>query len=117
METKEEYIIDAKGKRIGKVATEAATVLLGKNSTGFVKNTAAPVVVKITNARLLDIQERRTKEEFQRYSGYPGGRKIETLGRLAARRGYAEVLRRVIGGMLPKNKLHKIRMHNLEITE
>lgn len=112
-----EYIIDAKGKRLGRVATEAASVLLGKDSPEFAKNTVLPVTVKITNARLLDIRERRTKEIFQTYSGYPGGRKVETLGHLAARRGYGEVLRRVVSGMLPKNKLHKLRMHNLLITE
>ena len=112
-----EYIIDAKGKRLGRVATEAASVLLGKDSPAFAKNVVSAVTVKITNARLLDIKERRSKEIFQTYSGYPGGRKEETLGHLAARRGYGEVLRRVIGGMLPKNKLHKPRMHNLVISE
>ena len=116
MEQKE-FVIDAKGRRLGKVATEAATILLGKNSPDFSKNVPAPVTVKITNARLLDISEKRATEEFQTYSGHPGGRKTETLGHLAVRRGYDEVLRRVIGGMLPKNKLHKVRMHNLEITE
>lgn len=114
---KKEYSIDAKGKRIGHVATEAARVLLGKDSPHFVKNVAAPVTVKIANARLLDITDKREQEEFQTFSGYPGGRKVETLGHLAKRRGHSEVLRRVIGGMLPKNKLHKVRMHNLEITE
>ena len=112
-----EYTIDAKGKRIGKVATEAASILLGKNSPDFAKNIAAPVTVKISNARLLDITEKRGGETFQTYSGYPGGLKTETLSHLATRRGHTEVLRRVIGGMLPKNKLHKVRMSNLEIAE
>lgn len=114
---KKEYTIDANGKRLGRVATEAASVLLGKNSPDFTKNTAAAVSVKITNASKLDISESRAGEIFQTYSGYPGGRKEETLGHLAARRGYGEVVRRVVGGMLPKNKLHKVRMKNLEVTE
>lgn len=113
---KKEYIIDATNKRIGRVATEAATVLLGKNSPDFTKNLVAPVSVKITNASNLDISERREKEEFQTYSGYPGGRKVETLGHLTGRRGHNEMLKRVISGMIPKNKLHKLRMHNLEIS-
>ena len=116
METKE-HIIDAKGKRIGHVATEAASVLLGKDSPTFAKNVVAPVTVKISNARLMDVTEKRMTDTFQRYTGYPGGRRVETLGHLAERRGYSEVLRRVIGGMLPKNKLHKPRMHNLLISE
>jgi large subunit ribosomal protein L13 len=114
---KKEYIIDATNKRLGRVATEAASVLLGKNTTHFAKNVVEPIVVKITNAQKLDISEKRAKEEFQSYSGFPGGRRVETLGHLGTRLGYGEVVRRVISGMLPKNKLHKLRMHNLEVTE
>jgi len=114
---KKEFIIDAKGKRLGRVATEVATVLLGKTSPDFSKNVIAPVHVRVENVSLLDISEKREIEEFQTYSGYPGGRKVETLGHLARRQGYAEVLRRVVNGMLPKNKLQSLRMKNLEITE
>lgn len=115
--TTREYTIDAAGKRLGKVATEAAHVLLGKDQVDFAKHLATEVIVKIENASKLDINEKRANEEFQTYSGYPGGRKIETLGHLASRRGYSEVVRRVVGGMLPKNKLHKVRMKNLVVTE
>ncbi len=114
---KKEYIIDAKGKRLGRVATEAASVLLGKNSTSFAKNVVQDVIVKIQNASQLDINEKRAAMEFQNYSGYPGGRKVETLDHLAGRRGYSEVVRRVVSGMLPRNKLHDVRMHNLEVSE
>lgn len=114
---KKEYIIDASNKRLGRVATEAASVLLGKNTTHFAKNVVEPVAVKITNAHLLDITEKRGSMEFQTYSGYPGGRRVETLSHLAKRLGYSEVVRRVVSGMLPKNKLHSPRMRNLEVTE
>ena len=114
---KKEYTIDAKNKRLGRVATEAASLLLGKNSTDFARHIAVPVTVKISNVSALDISEKRAQEIFQRYSGYPGGRKEETLGHLAKRLGYTEVMRRVIAGMIPKNKLHKVRMKNLEISE
>ena len=116
MENKE-YTIDAKGKRLGRVATEAASILLGKDSTSFAKHVAVPVSVKINNVSELDISEKRSQEIFQRYTGYPGGRREETLGHLAKRRGYTEVVTRVIAGMIPKNKLHKVRMNNLEISE
>ena len=114
---KKEYTIDATNKRLGRVATEAASVLLGKNTTHFAKNIVEPVTVKIVNASQLDISEKRGTEEFQRYSGYPGGRHVETLAHLAKRRGYEEVLKRVVSGMLPKNKLHKLRLQNLVVTE
>lgn len=112
-----EHVIDAAGKRLGRVATEAAHTLLGKDRPDVEKHIVAPVTVKIVNVSKLDISEKRAEEEFQTYSGYPGGRRIETLGHLGGRRGYAEVVRRVVAGMLPKNKLHKPRMKQLLITE
>ncbi len=110
--------IDAEGKRLGAVATEAARVLLGKHSPQFARHIAFPVEVKVVNARLLDISEKkRTQEVYKTYSGYPSGQKVETLGHLAERRGYGEALRRTVSGMLPKNKLRSVRMKNLSIQE
>ncbi len=114
---KKEYTIDAAGKRLGRVATEVASILLGKNTTHFAKNIVEPVQVKVVNASKLDISEKRGTEEFQSYSGYPGGRRVETLSHLAQRLGFGEVVKRVVGGMIPRNKLHTKRMHNLEVTE
>lgn len=113
-----EYTIDAQGKRLGVVAAEAAVALLGKRSPEFARHIAFPTAVTIVNTRLLDISEKKRKQEvYKTYSGYPGGQRIETLGHLVERRGYGEVLTRTIGGMLPKNKLHKIRMKSLSIKE
>ena len=117
-ETQREYSIDAKGMRLGRVATEAASVLLGKNSPDVEKRVVAPVTVTITNASQMDINDKRAESTiFQTYSGHPSGQRSETLGHLAKRRGYEEVLRRVIGGMLPKNRLFKLRMKNLIVKE
>lgn len=112
-----EYTIDATGKRLGDVTTQVARYLLGKDSADFARHTVAPVQVTVTNARMLDIPERKRQEIYQRYSGHPGGRKEETLDHLANRMGYSEVVRRSILNMLPKNKLQKPRMKNLIVTE
>lgn len=114
---KKSYTIDATGKRLGRIATEAAKVLIGKDSVQFAKNVVPDVTVTIENASKLDVSTKRAEMEFQSYSGFPGGRRVETLGHLATRRGYAEVVRRVVSGMLPKNKLHAVRMKNLIVTE
>lgn len=114
---KKEYVINAEGKRLGRVATEAASVLLGKNSPDFTKNEIAEVNVVIENASKMDIPEARKNETYQTYSGYPGGLRSETLAHLGKRLGFAEVLRRSITGMLPKNKLRKPTLHNLKIKE
>lgn len=115
--TNREYKIDAAGKRLGIIATEAAHVLLGKNSPDFTKNLVAPVTVTISNVSKLDITESKKKEIYQSYSGYPGGRKTETLDHLGKRLGYAEVVQRTIAGMLSNNKLKKPMLKNLVITE
>lgn len=114
---KREYTIDAAGKRLGNVATEAATYLLGKDQPDFAKHVVAPVTVTITNVSQLDISEKKAAEIYQTYSGYPGGRREETFEHLATRRGYAEPVRRTIQGMLPKNKLRPEMMKNLIITD
>jgi large subunit ribosomal protein L13 len=115
---KKEYLIDAQGKRLGRLATEIASILIGKNRVDFVKYKAPEVEVKIVNARLMDVSEKKASQEtYQTYSGHPGGRKVETLGHLAGRRGYAEVIRRTVKGMLPKNRLTDVRMKNLTINE
>lgn len=112
-----EYTIDAKGKRLGKVATEAARYLIGKNDPSFAKNIAPNIIVKVENASKLDVTEKKKGEIYQSYSGYPGGRRVETLEHLGTRLGYAEVVRRTVKGMLPKNKLQSVRMKNLLVTE
>ncbi|MCD5381577.1 MAG: uL13 family ribosomal protein [Candidatus Pacebacteria bacterium] len=111
------YTIDAKGKRLGIVATEAATYLLGKNDPKFAKHIMADVSVVINNASKLDITDKKSKEIYQRYTGYPGGRREETMAHLGERLGYAEAVRRTIGGMLPGNKHKKPLLAKLTITE
>jgi len=111
------YTIDATGKRLGRVATEAASVMLGKNQPDFAKHIMADVNVEIVNVSKLDIPEKKGGEIYQSYSGYPGGRKTETLSHLAERRGYDEVVRRTVGGMLPNNKHKKRLLAKLTITE
>lgn len=109
--------IDATGKKPGRIATEVATILLGKTSPDVTKHLVADVKVEVANASKLDITESRAKEVFKTYSGYPGGQKLETWAHLGTRRGFAEVFTRIVSGMLPKNKLHKLRMKNLNVTE
>lgn len=103
------YEIDAAGKRMGIVSTEAAKVLMGKDQVDFTKHIMSDVVVTINNADQLDIPEKKLGEIYQSFSGYPGGRKEETLGHLKGRLGIEVALRRTIGGMLPNNK-HKKRL-------
>ncbi len=116
-ETTKTYTIDAEGKRLGRLATEVATILIGKNDPLFAKNIMADVKINIINASKLDVSDKKQGEIYQHYTGYPGGRREETFAHLAERRGFEEVLRRTIGGMLPGNKHKKPLLAKLTITE
>jgi large subunit ribosomal protein L13 len=111
------HTIDAAGKRLGIVATEAAKTLLGKDQVSYARHIMEGVVVTIENAGKMDISEKKKTEIYQSYSGHPGGRKTETLSHLATRRGYVEVLKRTIGGMLPNNKHKKQLLKQIVVTE
>ena len=111
------YTIDATDKSVGRVATDAARFLIGKNSTTFRRNAASSVTVKIINASLAHINDKKGKSKtYKRYSGYPGGLKSEMLKNLAKRRGIGEIFKRAIKGMLPKNKLQAKMLKNLIIN-
>lgn len=112
------YTIDASGRSIGRVATEVAHIVMGKNAPEFAKNKIFPVLVHIEHAAQLSITDKkRRQKEYQTYSGYPGGQKVERLEETIAKKGYGEVLRRAIYGMLPSNKLRARRMQQIEISE
>lgn len=108
--------IDATDKTLGRVASAAAKALMGKHKPGFVKHAVVGEEVTITNASKVRLTgNKENVKEYIRYSGYPGGQKIETYKQLAARRGHKEALRRSILGMLPKNKLQTRRIKLLTI--
>ncbi len=110
--------IDATDKTLGRVASAAARVLLGKHKPTFEKHTASGEEVKVTNASKVRVSGNKTRDkEYIRYSGYPGGQKSESFAQLAARSGRKEVIRRAVMGMLPKNKLRARRIKLLTIEE
>ncbi|OGD67767.1 50S ribosomal protein L13 [Candidatus Campbellbacteria bacterium RIFOXYC2_FULL_35_25] len=113
-----EHTIDATEKKLGRVASEAAILLMGKNSPAFEKNKVADVKVKITNVSKLNVENKKLdNKEYQTYSGYPGGRKVKKMKQVIEKKGYAEVLKLAIYGMLPANKLRSKVLKNLMITE
>ncbi len=97
------YLIDAAGLRLGKLATIAAELLLGKHDP-LVKDYLTPKTkVVITNTDKLDITERKSLSKiYTRYSGYPGGLTTNTLGELMAKDS-TKVVELAVRRMLPKN--------------
>ena len=112
------HTIDANGKAVGRVATEVASLIMGKHRTDVVRNIVLPTKVSVSNVAKMHITEKKSvQKEYDRYSGYPGGRKVLSMQKLIARKGHTEILKKAIFGMLPKNKLRPIRMKNLSITD
>ncbi len=112
------HTIDAKNLKLGKVASQAAALLIGKNTPSFRKNIVQEVTVKIVNVSKADINEKKKIEkEYVNYSGYPGGLKTLPMKSVAAKKGYSEIFRIAIYGMLPHNKLRSRMIKNLIITE
>jgi len=110
--------IDATNKKLGRVASEAASHLMGKNDPSFVRNAISGDKVEIINASKLDISEKKKDEKkYAQYSGYPGGLRFETLRKVIEKKGYEEVFIRAIKRMLPDNRLRKETLKNVTITE
>lgn len=118
MATNDTYLIDAAGKSLGRVASEAAKALMGKMRADYVPNKNSGVKVSVTNADKLHITEKkRTQKSYTSYSGYPGGLKRESLSSLVGRKGKQEAIRRAVKRMLPRNTMLVARLKNLSITK
>ncbi|MES2213306.1 MAG: uL13 family ribosomal protein [Patescibacteria group bacterium] len=112
------YVLDAENKKIGRVASDAAVYLMGKNTPGFARNNIPDVTVEIKNTSKADIDEKKLSvKTYSRYSGYPGGLKQPTMEQVIEKKGYSELFKEAVSGMLPKNKLRQKMMNNLIITE
>ena len=112
------HTIDATNKRVGRVATEAATILMGKTAPSFARNAVSEAQVHIVNASKANVDAKKLEQKtHSRYSGYPSGLKKEMLKRTIEKKGYSEIFRMAIKGMLPKNKLQAKMMKNLTVTE
>lgn len=113
-----QHTIDAKGKSLGRVASEAAKYLNGKMSATFERNKKEDVVVSVLNASGMNMTDKKARTVTHvRYSGYPGGKTDTPLKKVIEKKGYAELIRHAVKGMLPANKLRPTLMKKLIITE
>lgn len=100
-----EHTIDAEGRVLGKVATEAAELLMGKRKPVFSRHIdTGDRVVVVNAARVRVTGKKLLQKEYHRHSGYPGGFKTVTLGEMLDARPEA-VIEHAVRGMLPQNRL------------
>ncbi|PLT31360.1 50S ribosomal protein L13 [Peribacillus deserti] len=99
------FVIDAEGKTLGRLASEVAAILRGKNKPTFTPNVDTGDHVIIINASKVELTGKKlTDKIYYRHSMHPGGLKTRTA--LEMRTNYAErMIELAVKGMLPKNSL------------
>lgn len=109
------HLIDASNYSMGRVATMAASLLIGKHKTGLTPHVDGGDFVVVTNSGKLIITGNKTLGKiYSRHSGYPGGLRQKNLKDMADENS-PEIIRRAVRGMLPDNKLRQSRLNRLKI--
>lgn len=111
----EKQEVDATDQVLGRLATQVATLLMGKAKSYFVRHLDCGDFVKISNAAKIKITGKKAMtKKYTHFSGYPGGLKTTTLKKLQAEKP-DEVIRHAVIGMLPNNKLKKYWVARLSV--
>ena len=109
------HLVDAKDKVLGRLATKIASLLKGKDQVSYSPHVDAGSGVVVINSEKIRVTGKKPEQKmYKKFSGYPGGLKLESLESLLKRRPH-EVLRHAVNGMLPKNKLGRRMIKRLKI--
>lgn len=109
------YVVDATDQRLGRLASEVAKVLRGKNKPIFSPSMDTGDFVIIVNAEKIDVTgKKREQKMYRRHSGRPGGMKIESFTKLQARLP-ERIIEQAVKGMLPKNTLGRRLFTKLKV--
>ncbi|NJL44615.1 MAG: 50S ribosomal protein L13 [Leptolyngbyaceae cyanobacterium SM2_3_12] len=109
------HVVDAEGQRLGRLATEIATILRGKNKPTFTPNMDTGDFVIVVNAEKVVVTGRKPSTKlYRRHSGRPGGMKTETFNQLQARIP-ERIIEQAVKGMLPKTSLGRQQLTKLKV--
>ena len=109
------YVLNAEGKTLGRLASEAASVLTGKRNPLYVPYIDMGDHVIVINAEKIHVTGQRAEQKvYRRYTGFPGGLREEGYLKLLARRP-EKILEEAIKGMLPKSKLGRQMATKLKV--
>jgi large subunit ribosomal protein L13 len=115
---KEEIVIDASGRTLGRVASGVAMHLMGKTKATFERNKYSGFPVKVLNASKLKITAKKLEEIYHtRYSGMRGGLRVLKGTETAEKRGLKELIKLATYQMLPDNKIRREMMKHLTIED
>lgn len=112
---KEWVLVDATGHSLGRLCSEIAKILRGKNKASFTPHVDCGDNVIVINAdKVVLTGSKWTDRTYYTYSGYPGGQKGFSPERLKEK-GIDRLFRKVVKGMLPKNRLANQLINNLHV--
>ncbi|GBF12071.1 50S ribosomal protein L13 [Tepidibacillus infernus] len=109
------YIIDAEGKTLGRLATEAATILRGKHKPQFTPHVDTGDFVIIINAGKVELTGKKMQsKKYYRHSGYPGGLKVTVAADMVKNKP-EQMIELAVKGMLPKGSLGRKQGMKLKV--
>jgi large subunit ribosomal protein L13 len=109
------YVVDASQQRLGRLASEVAMILRGKNKPTYTPHLDTGDFVIVINAEQIEVTGRkRSQKLYRRHSGRPGGMKTETFEKLQARIP-ERIVEQAVKGMLPKNTLGRQLFTKLKV--
>jgi large subunit ribosomal protein L13 len=109
------YVVDAENQRLGRLATQIAMVLRGKNKASYTPFMDTGDFVIVINADKVEVTgKKREQKVYRRHSGRPGGMKEETFDKLQARLP-ERIIEKAVKGMLPKNSLGRQLFTKLKV--
>ncbi len=113
--TKEWYVIDATDEVLGRLASQVAKILRGKNKPCYTPHADCGDYVIVINADKVKLTGKKMDEkEYVRYTGYPGGQRFATPADFLKRKP-AFVIEHAVKGMLPKTRLGEAIIKNLKV--
>ncbi len=109
------YLVDAENKTLGRLASEIAKVLKGKDKPIYAPHLDTGDFVIVINAEKIHVTGKKLDQKmYHRHSGYPGGLTSITL-REQLKRHPTRVIRSAVWGMLPHNRLGRAMMKKLKV--
>jgi len=109
------YLVNAENQVLGRIATTIANVLRGRNKPTYTPSVDTGDFVIVVNAAKITLTGNKLADKtYYSHSGYPGGIKSITAGKLLEKKP-EELIRHAVKGMLPKNKLARHMLNKLKI--
>jgi large subunit ribosomal protein L13 len=109
------YVVDAEGQTLGRLASEIAKILRGKNKPEYTPHVDTGDFVVVVNAEKISVTGRKAQQRvFRRHTGYPGGLREVSYEQMLARKP-EEILRKAVYGMMPRTRLARKQFKKLKI--